>query len=91
MVQLGVVEAVEQVDGSRAGGRHAHAHLPGELGVADGLEGGHLLVPGLDELRFVVRPAPGREYAVDPVARVAEHMLHVPGAQPLEQVVSNCG
>ncbi len=43
----------------------------------------------LDELRLVVGPAPGGEDAVDPVAREGEHVLHVPGAQSLEQVVGN--
>jgi hypothetical protein len=53
------------------------------------LEGGHLLVPGLDELRLVSGPAEGGEDTVDPVAGVGEHMRHVPRTQPFEQVVSN--
>ena len=67
-------------------------HTPdpaGELGVPDGLEGGHLLVPGLDELRLVLGPAPRGQDAVDPVTGIGEHVPHVPGAQPLEQVISN--
>ena len=82
MVELGVVQPVEQVDRARARGRRAHAEPAGELGVADRLEGGHLLVPGLDEPRPVVGPPPGREQPVDAVARVAEDVLDVPLAQP---------
>ena len=51
------------------GGGHADADPAGELGVADRLERGHLLVPGLDELRLVIGPAPGGQDPVDPVAR----------------------
>ena len=50
VVELGVVEAVEQVDRARARGRHAHADLARELGVGAGGEGGELLVAQLDEL-----------------------------------------
>jgi hypothetical protein len=51
VVELGVVQAVEQVDGARAGGRQAHADLAGELGVRAGHEGGQFLVARLHELR----------------------------------------
>src|SRR5690606_33220867 len=37
VVQLGVVQPVQQVDGAGAGGGRAHAGLAGELRVADGL------------------------------------------------------
>ena len=69
VVELRVVQAVEQVDGAGPGGGRAHPDLAGELRVADRFEGGHLLVPGLDELGLVVGPPPGGEQAVDAVAR----------------------
>ena len=50
VVELGVVEAVEQVDRAGPGGRHADADLAGELGVRARHERGHLLVADLDEL-----------------------------------------
>ena len=50
VVHLGVVEAVEEVDGARARGRQADADLAGEFRVRAGHEGGHLLVADLDEL-----------------------------------------
>lgn len=57
VVEFGVVQPVRQVDRAEAGGRRAHAHRAGELGVADGLEGGRLLVPRLHELgRLSARP-----------------------------------
>ena len=52
-----------------------------ELGVADRLERGHLLVPGLDEPRLVVGAGEGAEDAVDAVAGIAEDLLHPPLAQ----------
>ena len=64
------------------GRRHADPEPAGELGVADRLEGAHLLVAGLHELRVGLGPAPGREQAVDAVAREGEHLLHAPLAQP---------
>jgi hypothetical protein len=89
VVELGVVQAVEQVDGTRARRGHADADPAGELRVSHRLEGGHLLVPGLDELRVVLGPAPRGQDAVDPVTRIGEHVAHVPGAQPFEQKISN--
>lgn len=49
VVELRVVEAVEEMDGAGSRSSHADTDLAGELGVPDGLERGHLLVPGLDE------------------------------------------
>jgi len=47
MVELGVVETIQQVDGARPLGGEAHAHLAGKLGMARGHEPGHLLVAHL--------------------------------------------
>src|SRR5204862_484213 len=51
VVELGVVEAVQEVDGAWAGGGDTDADLTGELRVAAGHERRHLLVPDLDEPR----------------------------------------
>ena len=69
MVELRVVEAVQEMDRARAGGRHADADLAGELRVGAGHERGHLLVAHLDELgspsarsnapRIALMPSPG--------------------------------
>ena len=55
VVELGVVEAVQQMDRARAGRGHADADLAGELGMAAGHEGRHLLVADLDQLGVVLR------------------------------------
>lgn len=87
MVKLGVVQAVEEVDGTRARGRRAHADLAGELGVSDRFECGHLLVPGLDEPWLVLRASPGGKQAADAVTGVGEDMVNVPFAQSLQNEV----
>jgi hypothetical protein len=89
MVQLGVVQAVEQMDRAGTRSRHAHAWPARELGVADGLERAHLLVPGLDEPWPVISPTEGTEDAVYPVAWVREHRLDIPFAQSGQQNVSD--
>ena len=42
------------MDRARPGGGQAHADLAGELGVGARHEGGHLLVPHLDELELAL-------------------------------------
>jgi hypothetical protein len=83
VVELGVVEAVEQVDRARAGRRHAHADLAGELRVRAGGEGGDLLVADLGELelRNLVE---GAEQAVDAVARITVDALDAPLGEAVE-------
>ena len=89
MIELGVVEPVEQVDRSRARGRHADADLPGELRVGAGHERRHLLVAGLDEARPVGSgfAAHRAEEADDPVAGVAEDARDPPVLQQSAQHV----
>ena len=60
--------------------------LAGELGVAHRLEGGHLLVAGLDELGSGVGFHPGAEDPVDPIARVGKDSVDAPGPQSLQQI-----
>ena len=89
VVELRVVQPVQQVDRARAAGRRAHPDLAGELREPDRLERGHLLVPGLHELRVVRRPPPRREQSVDPVAGIPEDLLHAPFPQPGQQDVAD--
>ena len=89
VVRLGVVQAVEQVDRARAGGRHAHAHLPGELGMCTGHERRQFLMARLQELHALADALERTHQAVDAVARVAEHPAHAPGMQPLEDLVAH--
>ena len=71
MVELGVVEAVQQVDRTRSRRGEADAHLPRELCVGAGHEGRHLLVSDLDELDAILCPGEGAENAVDAVPWIA--------------------
>ena len=90
MVQLGVVEPVQEVDG--AGSRRRDADTDGvrELGVPAGHERGHLLVAGLDELGTLGLGAIERsEEAVDAVSRVPEDALHAPGAETLQDEITD--
>jgi hypothetical protein len=79
MVELGVVQPVQQMDGAGAGGRETDADLAGEPGVAAGHERGFLLVPHLHEVdAIVLHAAERRQDAVDAVARVAEQPPDTP-------------
>ena len=65
------------------------ADLPGELRVADGHEGGHLLVPRLDEGDPVIVAVEGAQEAVDAVAGVAEDVGDAPLREPLEDLIAD--
>src|SRR5699024_6926927 len=88
-IELRVVEAVEQMGGTAAGGGQADPHLGGELGVAAGHEGSHLLVAGLDELRTLVRAVQGAEEGIDAVSRIAEDPMGPPLSQAGQDVVGD--
>ena len=64
-------------------------HLAGELRETDCLERGHLLVPGLNELRLVLRPPPRGKQPVDPVSGIAEDLTDAPLPQPGQQHIGN--
>jgi hypothetical protein len=85
-VELGVVQAVEQVHGARPLGGQAHPDTAGVLGVPDRHERGRLLVPGLDERRLA-GPAQRTDDAVDAVARVAEHPVDTPLQETFDEHV----
>ena len=86
MVQLGVIETVEQMDGAGPRSGHAHTQVAGELGVAHRFERGHLLVTRLDELRCGVGLDPRPEYPVDAVPGVGEDFIDAPCLQSLQQI-----
>jgi hypothetical protein len=89
VIELGVVETVQQVNGAGTGRREAHADLSRELGVRAGHEGRHLLVAHLHELERVARPVEGAHQAVDAVAGVAEDAPDAPFAEALEEKIAN--
>src|SRR5947208_11272926 len=81
MVELSVVQAIQEMDGARTGGREAHTHLTGELGVPAGHERRHLLMPYLNKIELIPRSTQRTHDAVDTIAGVAEEALHAPFAQ----------
>ena len=72
LIELGVVEAVEEVNPAGAGGGDADAEPAGPLGIGAGREGGGFLVPDLDEADLVLPRAERLEDAVDSVAGESE-------------------
>ena len=87
VVDLGVVEAVEEVDRPRPRGRQAHPDPPGELGVAASHERGHLLVSRLHEPDPVALAPERAEDAVDAVAGVPIDGVDAPLDEALTEVV----
>ena len=88
VVELGVVNAVEQMDSARSGGRDADAELARPFGVAARREGGDFLVPHLDEANFVLALAQRFEDSVDAVAGQSEDHLDAPVDQRLNEDVA---
>src|SRR5262249_41603715 len=84
-IELGIVEAVEQVNAARSRGRQAAAEPPRPFRVAAGHEGGRLLVAGLDEADLVLALAQGLHDSVDAVPRQPEDDLHAPLDQAVDQ------
>ena len=84
MVELGVIDAIEQMDRSRTRGRHADTDLARELGVCAGGKRGDLLVAGLDELDPVAHLVEGPDQPVDAVPGIPVDALHAPLTQPVQ-------
>ena len=92
VVELGVVQAVEQVDRARpAGHQRAAQRTAAVLDVGGGGETGGLLVPDLDELGPPVGALQRGGHAVDAVAGIAEVAVHAPAGQPGHDVVRDGG
>jgi hypothetical protein len=87
-VELGVVQAVEQVDAAGSGGRHAHAEPPRPLGIGTGVECSRLLVPHLDEADAILAGPQRLHDSVDAVSRHAEDDVHPPFDQRLHKHVA---
>ena len=86
VVELGVVEAGDQVGGARTAGREADAELAGEFCMRDGHEGAHFLVARLDEVDLAVA-LKGADHAVDAVAGIAVDPFDAPGLQSFDEEV----
>lgn len=68
MVELGVVQAIQEMDGARTAGREAYTHFAGELGVPAGHERRHLLMPYLNKIELIPRSTQRTHDAVDTIA-----------------------
>jgi hypothetical protein len=86
-IQLGVVEAVQQVEAARTRGGQADAELPRVLRVGARHEGGGLLVADLDEPDLLPPRAERLHDAVDAVAGQAENHFDAPVTEGLDQYV----
>ena len=86
-VELGVVEAVQQMDAAGTRCRQAHAEASGELRVAARHERRGFLVTYLHEADAILARAQRLHDPVDAVAGQAEDDLHVPVQQGLDQYV----
>src|ERR1700750_1768620 len=73
------------MNGARPAGCRTHPDGAAELRIADSLEGCHLLVPSLNELRIVVGTTPRGEQSIDAVARITEDLGHTPVTQSIQQ------
>ena len=83
VIHLRVIQAVQQMDRARPRRRVAKPDLAGELGVRGRHEGGHLLMPHLDVLHFVLGPFQRHVEAADAIAGIAVDALQAPLVQPV--------
>ena len=92
VVHLRVVEPVEHVESSGAGGGHAHPDLAGELRMCGRHEGAGLLMGGPHVLQAPIRALRRAERAVeraDPVSRVPEDTTDPPLSKSLDHEVAD--
>ena len=88
VIQLGVIQACDQVGSARAAGRQTDAKFAGELGVGNGHEGRHLLMPNLHEFDLV-GPLQGSNHAVDAVARISVDPANSPLVQAFNDEITD--
>src|SRR5207248_10918048 len=90
-VHLRVVEAVEEVDPTRAGGRQAAAEPAGKLRVSTRREGGRLLVAHLDEADLFLPLPQHLPNAVNPVPGDPKDDFDAPVVNRVDQHVGGSG
>src|SRR5207248_3356896 len=86
-VQLGVIQAVQQMDATRSGSGQADSQLPRVLGVGAGHESSRLLMPDVDEADLVLTGPQRLHDSVDAVPREAEDDLYPPIVDGVNQYV----
>src|SRR5882757_7402951 len=90
MVQTRGIEPRHQVCRSWTRRGHADTQLSCELGVGAGHEGGHLLMPGLDEFDLLARAVQRAKDAVYAVSGIAENEPDTPLMEPLDEEITDC-
>ena len=89
VIEPRVVKPGDEMRRARPRGGDADAELAGELGMRRGHEGGHLLVPDLDELDLAFGALQRAEHAVDAVAGIAVDPSHAPLMKTLDKEVAD--
>src|SRR5581483_8220899 len=77
-IELGIIQTIQQMNASRAGGGHAHTQPPGIFRITAGHESGRLLMPHLQETQLVAMGAQRFHNAIDTISRKTEDNLHAP-------------
>ena len=89
-VAFRIVEAVEKVNASRAGGSDAYTQPAGIFRVAAGGERRGLLVPNLYELQLVLMGPKGFKHSVYTISWKTEDYFYSPIDEPLYDHVCYC-
>lgn len=87
LVELGIVEARQQMRAAGSGRCETYAELSGELGIGTRHEGGRFLMPDLDEPDPILALAQRLHDAVDAISGKAEDDLDIPFDQRVNQYV----
>src|SRR6185437_16691679 len=78
VIELGVVQTIQKVDGAGTGSRQAHADLAAELGMRARHERAHLFVPRPDQLELVAGAVQRAHQAIDAVTGITVDASYAP-------------
>lgn len=88
MVHLGIVEAIEKMNGSRSGGGDADPDFTGEFGVTAGHECSFFLMPCLIKADLFLCPIQCSHYSIYAVPRITVDPAHAPVHETLHQIIA---
>ena len=83
VVHLGIVEAIQKMNGTGSRRREANSHFTGELGVSTGHEGRKFLMSSLYKPRIVLCFSQCRSDSTDSITGIAVDSRHTPSRQTL--------
>jgi hypothetical protein len=89
VIQLGVIEAVQEMDGARTRRSEADSDLAGEFGMATGHEGGLFLMPHLHKLDGSIGPTQRGHDPIDAVSWVSKDAVDTPLLQAGEKEIAD--